>query len=163
AVYTKANGANYQLGLRKSGLSVSNAPAILTVNTTYLIVVKYAFGAGPGDDVVSLFIAPTAGAGEPAPDATLTGGTDAANLQNVYFKSSSGYGTWSFDTLRIGSTWADVTPSSAGPPPISKPYITQVLVTGNGLVLIGTNGSPNTSYQVICSPDATLPRTNWNS
>ena len=162
-VYAKANGANYQFGLRKTGLSVSNAPALLSANTAYLIVVKYAFGPVAADDVVSLFIAPTPGAAEPPPDATLTGGTDAANLQNIYLKSSSGYGNWNFDSLRVGSTWADVTPSSNAPPPVSQPYITQVMMTPDGLVLRGTNGSPNSFYQVISSPSFALHRTNWNS
>jgi pectate lyase len=162
AVYAKANGANYQLGIRKNGLSVSNAPALLTVNATYLIVVKYAFGPGTGDDVISLFIAPTPGAAEPTPDAMLTGGTDAASLQNIYFKSSSSYGSWNFDTLRVGSTWADVIPSSTQPPPLTQPYITQVLSSPAGLIIRGTNGSPGASYQLLSSPNVALSRANWN-
>ena len=161
AVYAKVSGDGYQMAIRKSGLSTTYAPAVLALNTTYLIVVKYVFGSGAGDDSVSLYLNPTPVVTEPAsPDVTLTGGTDAANLQNVYLKSSSGYGTWNFDTLRVGPAWADVTPSSTPSPP-SQPVITQVMIDRNGLVLSGTNGTPNAAYQVIGSTSLDLPLGHW--
>ena len=116
AVYAKISGSGYQLGIRKTGASTTYASTVLALNINYLVVVKYVFGPGSSDDTVCLYIGPTAGQAEPAPDVTLTGGTDAANLQNVYLKSSSGYGTWNFDTLRVGPAWADVTPTSTPPP-----------------------------------------------
>jgi hypothetical protein len=118
AVYMKLGGTSYQVGIRKSGATTSYAPTPLALNTTNLIVAKYTLGPGAGDDVVSLYINPTPGVVEPAsPDVTLTGGTDASNLQNVYLKSSSGYGVWNFDTLRVGPTWTDVSPLPVEAPP----------------------------------------------
>ncbi len=162
AVYSRASGGGYQLGLRKTGVSTSYGPAVLEISATNFIVVKYAFNPGTGDDVVRLYINPTAGAGEPASaDATLTGGTDATDLQHVYLKSSSGYGAWNLDTLRVGPAWADVTPSSSGPVPSTQPCITQVLMDPAGLVLSGTNGTPGAAYQVIGSTSLTAPRAQW--
>ncbi|TAL05799.1 MAG: hypothetical protein EPO07_03060, partial [Verrucomicrobia bacterium] len=147
AVYFAPSGNGFQLGIRKNGANITNAPTVLVTNTTYLVVAKYAFGAGAADDVVSLYLSPTPGAAEPAsPDATQTGGTDAANLQNLYFKSSSGYGNWNLDTLRVGTSWADVTPAAGGvtpPATNSQPYITQTLLSAGSLVLRGTNGTSN--------------------
>ncbi len=164
AVYVKVSGAGYQMAIRKSGAATTYAPTVLALNTTDFIVVKYVFGAGTGDDVVSLYINPTPGAAEPAsPDATLTGGTDAADLQNVYLKSSSGYGTWNFDTLRVGPGWTDVTPSSTTPPPSTQPCITQILREAGGLVLSGTNGTPSAAYQVIGSTSLAVPRGQWSA
>ena len=162
AVYAKLSGTGYQMGVRKPGASTTYASTVLALNTTNLIVAKYLFGSGSGDDVVSLYINPAAGAAEPAsPDVTLTGGTDAANLLNVYLKSSSGYGIWNFDTLRVGPSWADVTPSSAGPPPSTQPRITRMRMDVSGLVLTGTNGTASGSYQVIGSPSLATPRAQW--
>ena len=162
AVYAKVSGSGYQLGIRKTGASTTYASTILALNVNYLVVVKYVFGPGSGDDTVCLYVGPTAGQAEPAPDVTLTGGTDAANLQNVYLKSSSGYGTWNFDTLRVGPAWADVTPTSTPPPPPAQPYITQALMDPGGLVLRGTNGTPGTNYFVLNSSGlAVLPSVQW--
>ena len=164
AVYAKISGTGYQLAIRKSGASTTYASTVLALNTTNFIVVGYAFGASGGGAVVRLYINPTPGAGLPAtPDATVTGGTDAPNLQNVYLKSSSGYGTWNFDTLRVGPSWADVTPSSAGPPPATQPRITQVRMDANGLALSGTNGTPSATYQVIGSTSLAVPRGQWSA
>jgi pectate lyase len=164
AVYAKLSGSGYQVGIRKTSASLSYATNLLALNATCLLVAKYSFGAGSGDDVVSLYVNPVPGTGEPSsPDTSVTGGTDTANLQYIYLKSSSGYGTWNFDTLRVGGAWADVTPSSAGPPPTTQPRITQVRMDSAGLVLSGTNGTPSAAYQVICSTSLALPQAQWTA
>jgi pectate lyase len=164
ALYAKLSGVGYQLGIRKNGASTTYASTVLALNITNFIVVKYAFGPGAGDDVVSAYISPTPGAAEPgSPDVSLTGGTDAANLQNVYLKSSSGYGTWNFDTLRVGPAWVDVTPSSTTPPSSTEPCITQTLLDAGGLVLRGSNGTPSAAYQVIGSTSLAVARGQWSA
>ena len=163
AVYAKVSGSGYQLGIRKSGASTTYASTVLALNTTNFIVASYAFSPGGGGSSVYLFINPNPGAGAPpTPAATVSGGTDA-NLQNIYLKSSSGYGTWNFDTLRVGPSWTDVTPSSTTPPPSTQPCITQVLMDSGGLVLSGTNGTPSAAYQVIGSTCLAVPRGQWSA
>ena len=161
AVYYAVSANGYQLGIRKNGTSTTNAPDILVTNVTQLVVVKYAFGAGAGDDTVSLFLNPTPGAGEPTPDASQTGGTDAASLQNIYLKSSGSYGSWNFDTLRVGTAWSDIAPGNGSPPPSYVPFITVARLAPQGMVLRGTNGTPAANYQVITSTNLTLAASNW--
>jgi pectate lyase len=163
AVYAKVSGTGYQLGIRRSGASIVYASTVLALNTTNLVVATYAFSPGGGANSVYLFINPTPGSSSPpTADATLTGAT-TANLQNIYLKSSSGYGTWNFDTLRVGPAWTDVTPATSGPPPTTQPVITQVLMGASGLVLRGTNGTSGGPYQVIGSTSLTSPRAQWTA
>ena len=162
AVYFTPAGDGYQLGIRKKSASTVYATATLATNTTYLIVAKYTFGPAAADDIVSLFISPAPGGTEPAtPDATQTGGTDAASLQNVYVKSSNGYGSWCFDTLRVGATWASVTPTEGGEAPPAQPSVTQTLMCAQGVVLRGTNGTPNEVYRVLSSTNLLQPLAEW--
>ena len=109
-----------RLAIRSEGSDSATASAILSPNTTHLIVLKYAFGT---NDYASLYIDPVPGAPEPAfADAQPGGdgggedddggGSDAANLQVVLFHSPSfaAQGSINFDTVRVGTNWADVTP-----------------------------------------------------
>ena len=162
AVYFAPAGDGYQLGIRKSGASTVYATATLATNTTCLLVAKYTFGPSPGDDTVGLFINPAPGGAEPAaPDATQTGGTDASSLLNVYIKSSGGYGSWYFDTLRIGPTWASVTPLEGSQPPTAQPYLTRILRRSGEVVLGGTNGPPGGVYQVLTSTNLLQAPAAW--
>jgi pectate lyase len=162
AVYTRISGTGYQLGIRKSGASTTYASTVLALNATNFIVVCYIFGPPGGAASVRLYISPTPGAGSPATaDATLSGGTDAPNLQNVYLKSSSGYGTWNFDTLRVGPTWASVTPAVGAEPPPAQPCVTQTLICAQGVVLRGTNGTPGGVYQVLSATNLLRPLAEW--
>ena len=65
AVYVKVSGTGYQMGISKSGASTIYASTVMALNTTNFVVVKYAFGPGTGDDVVSLYLSPTPGAAMP--------------------------------------------------------------------------------------------------
>jgi len=117
-------GSTFKIGVRHQGVG---SGATYTANTAYynslftvgavnLFVVKYTFGAGGS---VSLYVDPATGGAEPTPDVSIAaGGTEAAHLQIVGFKaqSASTAGNWIFDTLRVGTSWEDVTvpePSSA--------------------------------------------------
>ena len=104
-------GSTFKIGVRHNGIGSGATYAtssLFTVGTVNLFVVKYTFGSG---GTVSLFVNPATGGSEPTPDVTVgPGGTDAANLQLIGFKANSGTsaGTWAFDTLRVGDTWASV-------------------------------------------------------
>ena len=162
AVYYTAATGGFQLGIRKAGAATVYAPAVLPANTTCLVVAKYTFGPGAGDDTVRLYLNPAAGGEEPATaDAAQTGGTDAASLQVVYLKSSSGYGAWDFDSLRIGNTWAEVLGSNAPPAATRQPRITLVSMTPAGLALSGTNGTPGGVFRVLSSTELSPPQAAW--
>jgi hypothetical protein len=118
AVYVgqQVAGSQFKIGVRHSGEGsgatyTSGSWAVL--NQVNFFVVEYTF-VGPSADTVSLFVNPTPGGSQPTADVTLSAaGTDAANLQAIGFKANSGTsaGNWTFDTLRVGDTWADVTPA----------------------------------------------------
>jgi hypothetical protein len=114
-------GSQFKIGIRHNGEGsgatyTSGSWAVL--NQVNLFVVEYTFVPGSANDTVSLFVNPTPGGTQPTPDVTLSAaGTDAASLQEIGFKANSGTsaGTWLFDTLRVGDTWADVTPEVPEP------------------------------------------------
>jgi hypothetical protein len=108
---------NLELALSKN--SQSAAPGTtdpLSLDTTYLIVVRYEWLVGDDNDELSLWVNPSGlGVAEPlVPDATLSlaGLGDAATFESFMFtlRNSGGGGTYHLDELRIGETWADVTP-----------------------------------------------------
>jgi hypothetical protein len=86
----------------------------LTVNTTYLIVVKYDLTT----NTASLFINPTPGAAEPTATVTNVTGTTAAAAQIAGFvirqagSATAGTGTMEIDEFRAGTTFASVTPAN---------------------------------------------------
>jgi len=110
------DSTHFKIGVRHtstgSGATYTTANSTFTVGSTHLFVVEYTFGGVGG--TVSLFVDPTPGGSQPTPDVTVAGvsGSDTANLQVVGFKaqSAASAGNWTFDTVRIGDTWADVTP-----------------------------------------------------
>jgi hypothetical protein len=134
-------------------------------------VAKYTFGAGAGDDTVALWVNPATNSfngTEPAASiaATNTGNTtDPAQLQYVFVRanSSTTSGVNEVDDIRVGTTWADVTPNGGVVPPTStpQPRITESFLAPGGLVLRGTNGPADGVYQVLSSPGLAAPMTNW--
>jgi len=121
-IYVKASGAGFVMGVRKNGGSTTYAssPTVLSLNTTYLVVLKYTFNGGTGDDTVTLYIDPAPGGLESGATAevSVSGGTDATGLQYCGWKSQSSAtgGAWIFDTLRFASTWGEAIPASTAPP-----------------------------------------------
>jgi hypothetical protein len=121
AVYVgqQTAGSTFKIGVRHFGVgsgATYASTSALTLNTVNFFVVKYTFGSG---GAVSLYINPTPGGSEPTPDVALAaGGNEAPNLDLIGFKaqSASTAGVWLFDTLRVGDTWADVTPLAVPEP-----------------------------------------------
>jgi hypothetical protein len=84
-------------------------------NTTVFLAVKIQFLANT--DMFSLFVNPTPGGPEPAKaDATLNAPIGALNFVNISSDSGS---KWKFDEIRIGDTFASVTPVKPVPEPSS--------------------------------------------
>jgi PKD repeat protein len=113
-------GTNLAFGITHTG-GTSN-PAVFTpfnysLNTTYLIVVKYTFVAGTANDIVSLIINPVIGAAEPP--ATVTAADpaqgDPTDIGSVALRQGTAGNTVNvkLDGIRIGSTWTDVAGGTA--------------------------------------------------
>jgi len=93
---------------------------VYALNTPVLLVGRYDFVAGTGNDTSALWINPasaTFGAGA-APTATLTssGGTDMTAISQFLLRGAAGSPVAKVDELRVGTTWASVTPAAAAVP-----------------------------------------------
>lgn len=100
-----------------TGTSTTWTSTTYSTGQTYLVVVGYTFNTGSTtDDIVSLWINPTTGnSTPPAPTITDTNSTtDLTGVNNFLLRQDSATETPSLeiDELRIGTTWASVTPSS---------------------------------------------------
>jgi hypothetical protein len=125
-----ASSTTYQLGIGSTvNAGTHFSPTTYNLNQTLLVVVAYTMNAGSNDNVAKLYIDPTPGSLESGntpvatetslPSLTLTGFVlkDDAHLPDGL----------AIDELRIGTTWADVTPASV-------PLPASVL---EGLLLVG--------------------------
>jgi pectate lyase len=139
-----------------------NAPAAQTTLSagTHFIVASYSFESSPNP--VSLWVDPTTGTSNP-PSATLTttSGSDGTALA-VCFLNHSVNQTIYVDELRIGTSWAEVTPTTgAPPPPPSIPTVTEVFADQDGLNINGVNGPAHGDYDVVASTNFDLPVSQW--
>lgn len=151
---------------RNAGISApggTNATA-LSLGTTYLVVFRYKSITNSSNDELALWINPALGlTSEPTPDlAMATGGADRTALRGFLIKQNTAFSAvLYFDELRLGTNWADVTPSGGPVAPAPVPVITQVLVSPAGMILRGTNGPASSAYHVITSTNPVLPPANW--
>src|SRR5262249_23698595 len=127
------------------------------------IVARYTFMAG--NDQADLWIDPVSlGNNASIPGATLTTGTasssDASSLSYIFLNQAVVQTLW-VDEVRVGTSWADVTPTTGVVPVPGPPIITQAFMDPAGFVMRGTNGSPNSTYEVDTSTDVTKSPSNW--
>lgn len=109
SMYYYADG---HLRLRAAAQSATAGGPVLTLNTTYFIVLGIDLTA----KTASMWINPTPGLGAPTADASLSGITATA-VDDVGFKAQSAAGgPYLIDNLLIGTTWADVTPAAVPEP-----------------------------------------------
>jgi hypothetical protein len=104
---------DYAFGIQfGSTINTVYTPFSYTPGTTHLLVLKYSFVAGASNDVVSLYVDPSAGCVEP-PAATVSavdaGQTDAVNLDGVAIRQGTAANAASaqLDGIRVGLTWGD--------------------------------------------------------
>lgn len=168
----QTNTTRYLLGVRKGqgssgaggGTDVFYTGATFAVNDLVFVVAKYTFNPGVGDDTVALWVNPdpnTFGGSEPPAHITetTTGNTnDAGGLRFVLLRcnSSSVTGINEVDNVRVGTSWADVTPPAALAG-LTPPRITEAVAETDRLLLRGTNGPANGLYQVLTTTDLTAP------
>jgi hypothetical protein len=84
-------------------------------SATYLVVAKYQWVAGPDNDVVTVWINPDGlGGGEdPEHQVSASAGPDGDQIAGRLTLSRGLHLT--IDEIRIGQTWAEVTPTDARP------------------------------------------------
>ena len=110
--------STYQLGTSKTATAVDRQFAAQTFTTgasaeTVFVVLKYTFDSVNGDSA-SLFLNPTPGSAEPAAQLIVTAGTALtlnSGIQSFFVRNNSVEpDSLLIDELRIGTSWADVTP-----------------------------------------------------
>jgi hypothetical protein len=153
-----------QVGLGKSVSSPAVSSSALSAGT-HFIVARYTFSAG--NDIVDLWVDPTSLGTNVVPAATLTTGgsssSDAAALSYVFLNHAASQTLW-LDEVRVGATWAEVTPTSgvSPPQPTRVPHITKVFRSDGNIILHGTNGPPSGPYEVLSATSLTLAVSAWS-
>jgi len=155
-----------QVGKYSTSAVAAGTSDALQIGTIYLVVLKYTFNPGAGDDEVALYLNPPIAVEPGAPTVSTVSGTDASQIKSVWlpqgqapeFGSSSG--DINLDEIRVGDAWAEVLPSD-GSAPISAPVFTQATLVGTNLVLLGTNGPANGTYRMLRSSEAGAPLAAW--
>ena len=126
----KATSGGYTLGIRSYGQGATYGSALLALNSTNFIVLKYDFTSRRA----SLFINPSVTGDEPAtPDANSVGSSAATSIGQIHFRAAgnqaAGGGVNSppflVDTLRVGTTWADVVAAVPQTPATKLAFTTQ--------------------------------------
>jgi Secretion system C-terminal sorting domain len=111
------SAANYRLGINNttSGTpTYSDFTTDLNFGTTYLVVVKYNFNGG-SNDIATIWVNPSSlGGSEPSGGTTNSSGTSTSpsTFASVCIRNSSSTPNADIDEIRVGTTWASVTPKS---------------------------------------------------
>ncbi len=162
-----------RLLISKNSSSGSTAPG--TTGTAaispgnHLVVLRYKWNPAANDDEVTLWLDPGAlGLDEgsvPAATLTTTNGSDVSPIQSFWIfhpATASVAATLLLDEVRVGTSWAQVTPTGTiVPPSNSTPYITNAMLTADTLELSGTNGTPNAFYRVLAAANLATPQSAW--
>ncbi|MBK8786162.1 MAG: fibronectin type III domain-containing protein [Chitinophagaceae bacterium] len=132
----------YNVGVStRSNSAVTWLATDLIPGTPCFIVVAYDFNAGVGDDVARIWLNTAAiGGSEPAADATSVFATALSSVARTFLRQDNPTNTpfIELDELRVGTTWAQVTPSGA-----ASPTLTATALTAFGNVCVNTTAGPN--------------------
>jgi hypothetical protein len=115
AATTSNSGANYRLSISNTStgtLTYTENPVDLNFGTTYLVVVKYDRAASP--TVATLWVNPSS-LGGIEPVSTLTNNSGTATVTafaSIALRNSSATPKAEIDEIRVGETWASVTPEA---------------------------------------------------
>lgn len=133
----------YNVGIStRSNSAISWLANDLDPATPNFIVFAYVFNPGAGDDVAKIWLNTTAiGSTEPAAGATAVAGTDLTSVERFLLRQATNTTTpfIEMDEIRVGTTWASVTPSSVATPSLT--IATSLSAFGN--TCINTEAGPN--------------------
>jgi autotransporter-associated beta strand protein len=139
-----------QVGINAGSPSVTGAqyePSATPLNTTVLVVARYTFHTSPATDVVDLWINPNSAnygaASAPASDISLMAKGNWPSLADFTMSFNNGDSTFvdKWDEVRIGTTWAQVVPSSNLPGPASAAHSDMLSATPASVVADGVSTS----------------------
>lgn len=114
---TASGASTYKLGISTGSTTLTQFPTDLNCGTTYLVVVKYDISAS----TATLWVNPTSlGTTEPTGSVTNSDAYTASGIASICIRN--GYSTvvhggtpkMYIDEIRVGETWASVTPTPQG-------------------------------------------------
>jgi len=147
------SGANFRFMIQNTSGGTPNFsefPQDLAFGTTYLVVVKYIKGVSP--TVASLWVNPASlGGPEPSGSVSNSSGTAAFNtFASICLRNNATTPKLEIDEIRVGPTWADVTPPGVQIIVTTSTVtaITQTTATGGGDVV--SDGGSTITARGIC-------------
>lgn len=127
------DGFNIGLDARTTTPTTNYLGTKFLLNETVFLVGAYEFVAGTSNDVARLWVNPPsstfASGTEPAATLSGTSSSDLSGVVGFLLRGASGSPAGSFDELRIGTSWADVTPVPE-PSSIALALATAAALTG---------------------------------
>jgi hypothetical protein len=115
-VYIRSSGGGFNFGIAKGSQAAAYEATVRTTATTYLVVVKYTYNTvNATDDIINLWVDPALGGTEGAATITTVAGTtdaSATGISGFFIRqgTASNAPAGQVDGIRIGTTWASVTP-----------------------------------------------------
>jgi Pel9A-like, right handed beta helix region/Immunoglobulin I-set domain len=167
-----SSGANTNtVGLIPLGNSGNLKPSAVPFgNFTNFVVVRIDHKVGANDSAW-LFVNPILNV-EPSTNAAAAnslGSFDFSfNRLRAFVGGENGtaqhYAEMVLDEYRVGETYADVTPYTVPPPPVSPAtlIITNTVLTPDGIVLSGIGGSSNATYVLLAGTDVAASAAGWS-
>ena len=150
-LFVGKNGSGLNWGLQYSTNDITGASNVFVnafsgvaaaANQTVLLVVRVDFNFG-SPDVFSLYVNPTPGAAEPGvASATIT--NDIGTQNGLALNSGNGANAF-FDEIRLGQTFASVTPTSGAADPNLLTY--EPFAYNQGVGTTTLDGQPNNGTQ----------------
>jgi hypothetical protein len=115
-VFVKSAVGGFVLGVCKTSTAgnIQWSPTVLATGTTHFIVLKYTLVTGATNDKAELFINPAVGGTEPisADLSSVITDADFTAIDKICFRQSSTTPVVIIDGIRVGQSWASVTPKS---------------------------------------------------
>ncbi len=161
-LFAKTSGSGFQLGIAKWTEAATYGTTVYSLNTPYLIVLKYTFVAGgTTNDVFELFVNPTPGAAEPAATISVASATtDASNLGSFALRQGSSTPKLKVDGIRVATTWADAVAAAA----VNYTLTTAVSPASSGTVTLNPAGgsyASGTNVTMTANAAAHYHFVNW--
>lgn len=141
-IFTKAGSASdkFCIGFSKNKGTGTYIDAEYDIGTTYLIVLKYEFVDGTGNDVCSIWVNPATNSAEPTAALSTNTGADfsANNGVNILILRQGGNAgrtgaSVTFDALRLTTSWAELFGDSGGEDPGPKPTDGTITISQSSL------------------------------
>ncbi len=141
SIHSVAGGA-YRIGISNAATGTptyTEFASDLAFGTTYLVVVKHDFN-GASNDISTLWVNPgSLGGSEPAGGVTNSSGTatTATAFASIAIRNSSATPKADIDEIRVGTSWASVTPVSSTP----TINVTTATLANFGSVVVGNSSA----------------------